>query len=70
MKGGKKGESLNCLCVCVKVVINGVSSGSGDHDTENTELMAIYTKDNQRAEKVTHEEKWRSETKTSCHPEC
>ncbi|XP_038558382.1 solute carrier family 23 member 2 isoform X3 [Micropterus salmoides] len=35
----------------IPVVINGVSSGSGDHDTENTELMAIYTKDNQRAEK-------------------
>ncbi|KAI4820931.1 hypothetical protein KUCAC02_028889 [Chaenocephalus aceratus] len=33
------------------VVVNGVGGASGDQDTENTELMAIYTKDNQGAEK-------------------
>uniref|UniRef100_A0A674MAM1 Solute carrier family 23 member 2 n=1 Tax=Takifugu rubripes TaxID=31033 RepID=A0A674MAM1_TAKRU len=33
------------------VVINGVGSASGDQDTENTELMAIYTKENQITEK-------------------
>lgn len=41
------------VCLCVKVVVNGVGGASGDQDTENTELMAIYTKDNQGAEKVT-----------------
>ncbi|CAG5924490.1 unnamed protein product, partial [Menidia menidia] len=35
----------------IPVVVNGVSSASGDQDTENTELMAIYTKENQGAEK-------------------
>uniref|UniRef100_A0A671U638 Solute carrier family 23 member 2 n=1 Tax=Sparus aurata TaxID=8175 RepID=A0A671U638_SPAAU len=35
----------------LKVVVNGVGAASGDQDTENTELMAIYTKENQRAEK-------------------
>lgn len=43
-----------------------MGGASGDQDTENTELMAIYTKDNQGAEKVTREEKWRSETQMSC----
>lgn len=43
-----------------------MGSASGDQDTENTELMAIYTKENQRAEKVTRVEKWRSETQSSC----
>ena len=37
----------------VQVVVNGVGSASGDQDTEDTELMAIYTKENQKAEKVT-----------------
>ena len=37
------------------MVVNGVGGASGDQDTENTELMAIYTKDNQGAEKVTQE---------------
>uniref|UniRef100_A0A3B5PUA6 Solute carrier family 23 member 2 n=1 Tax=Xiphophorus maculatus TaxID=8083 RepID=A0A3B5PUA6_XIPMA len=35
----------------LKVVVNGVGGATGDQDTENTELMAIYTKDNQAAEK-------------------
>lgn len=35
------------------MVVNGVGGASGDQDTENTELMAIYTKDVQGAEKVT-----------------
>ncbi|KAK5870977.1 hypothetical protein PBY51_003881 [Eleginops maclovinus] len=35
----------------IPVVVNGVGGASGDQDTENTELMAIYTKDNQGAEK-------------------
>uniref|UniRef100_A0AAX7TC71 Solute carrier family 23 member 2 n=1 Tax=Astatotilapia calliptera TaxID=8154 RepID=A0AAX7TC71_ASTCA len=35
----------------IPVVVNGVSGASGDQDTENTELMAIYTKDNQGGEK-------------------
>uniref|UniRef100_A0A665SXM8 Solute carrier family 23 member 2 n=1 Tax=Echeneis naucrates TaxID=173247 RepID=A0A665SXM8_ECHNA len=35
----------------IPVVVNGVGGASGDQDTENTELMAIYTKDSQRAEK-------------------
>lgn len=35
------------------MVVNGVGGASGDQDTENTELMAIYTKDIQREEKVT-----------------
>ncbi|TNM89938.1 hypothetical protein fugu_004172 [Takifugu bimaculatus] len=35
----------------IPVVINGVGSASGDQDTENTELMAIYTKENQITEK-------------------
>lgn len=34
-------------------MVNGLGSASADQDTENTELMAIYTKDNQGAEKVT-----------------
>ncbi|XP_027888681.1 solute carrier family 23 member 2 isoform X1 [Xiphophorus couchianus] len=35
----------------IPVVVNGVGGATGDQDTENTELMAIYTKDNQAAEK-------------------
>ncbi|KAF6730102.1 Solute carrier family 23 member 2 [Oryzias melastigma] len=35
----------------IPVVVNGVGGASGDQDTENTELMSIYTKDNQGAEK-------------------
>ncbi|XP_019120047.2 solute carrier family 23 member 2 isoform X2 [Larimichthys crocea] len=35
----------------IPVVVNGVGGASGDQDTENTELMAIYTKENQGAEK-------------------
>ncbi|KAF3851272.1 hypothetical protein F7725_013044 [Dissostichus mawsoni] len=35
----------------IPVVVNGVGGASGDQDTENTELMAIYTKDNHGAEK-------------------
>lgn len=34
------------------MVVNGVLQASGDQDTEDTELMAIYTKANQGAEKV------------------
>lgn len=37
-------------------MVNGVGGATGDQDTENTELMAIYTKDNQAAEKVTENE--------------
>lgn len=39
----------------LQVVVNGVGGASGDQDTENTELMAIYTKDIQGAEKVSRE---------------
>lgn len=39
-------------------MVNGVGGASGDQDTENTELMAIYTKENQGAEKVSHVEEW------------
>lgn len=35
-----------------KVVINGGATSSGDQDTEDTELMAIYTTENGIAEKV------------------
>ncbi|XP_049618028.1 solute carrier family 23 member 2 isoform X1 [Syngnathus scovelli] len=35
----------------IPVVVNGVGGTNGDQDTENTELMAIYSKDVQRAEK-------------------
>uniref|UniRef100_A0A8C7YB33 Solute carrier family 23 member 2 n=1 Tax=Oryzias sinensis TaxID=183150 RepID=A0A8C7YB33_9TELE len=35
----------------IPVVVNGVGGASGDQDTENTELMSIYTKDNQGTEK-------------------
>uniref|UniRef100_A0A7N6B7A9 Solute carrier family 23 member 2 n=1 Tax=Anabas testudineus TaxID=64144 RepID=A0A7N6B7A9_ANATE len=35
----------------IPVVVNGLGGASGDQDTENTELMAIYTKENQGAEK-------------------
>ncbi|KAA8592680.1 hypothetical protein FQN60_018135 [Etheostoma spectabile] len=35
----------------IPVIVNGLGGASGDQDTENTELMAIYTKDNQGAEK-------------------
>ncbi|XP_046871332.1 solute carrier family 23 member 2 isoform X1 [Hypomesus transpacificus] len=35
----------------IPVVINGVAQPSSDQDTEDTELMAIYTKENQGAEK-------------------
>lgn len=52
--------------MCTQVVVNGVGSATGDQDTENTELMAIYTKENQRAEKVSREEK--SEPQLSCQP--
>lgn len=52
--------------MCTQVVVNGVSSATGDQDTENTELMAIYTKENQRAEKVSREEK--REPQLSCQP--
>lgn len=48
------------------MVVNGVGGASGDQDTENTELMAIYTKENQRAEKVSQEEK--SEPQLSSQP--
>lgn len=37
-----------------QVVVNGVGGASGDQDTENTELMAIYTKD-KGADKVTQD---------------
>jgi len=33
-------------------VINGGATSSGDQDTEDTELMAIYTTENGIAEKV------------------
>lgn len=46
-------------------MVNGLGGASGDQDTENTELMAIYSNDNQGAEKVTQEKTWRSETQTS-----
>lgn len=40
------------LCFVFKVVINGGATSSGDQDTEDTELMAIYTTENGIAEKV------------------
>lgn len=51
-----------CCIVCLQVVINGVGSANGDQDTENTELMAVYTKENQITEKV----KCRTESRISC----
>lgn len=36
----------------MKVVVNGLGGTGGDQDTENTELMAIYTRENQSADKV------------------
>lgn len=36
----------------MKVVVNGLGGAGGDQDTENTELMAIYTRENQSADKV------------------
>lgn len=49
-----KAESVRavCVCVCLKVVVNGLGGAGGDQDTENTELMAIYTRENQSADKV------------------
>lgn len=35
----------------IPVVVNGVGGANGDQDTENTELMAIYDKENPGAEK-------------------
>ncbi|KAG7480770.1 hypothetical protein MATL_G00059800, partial [Megalops atlanticus] len=35
----------------IPVVLNGVSQAAADQDTENTELMAIYIKENEGAEK-------------------
>lgn len=43
--------SFSC-CFISKVVINGGATSSGDQDTEDTELMAIYTTENGIAEKV------------------
>lgn len=40
------------MCCVFKVVINGGATSSGDQDTEDTELMAIYTTENGIAEKV------------------
>lgn len=40
------------FCFIFKVVINGGATSSGDQDTEDTELMAIYTTENGIAEKV------------------
>lgn len=51
------------------MVVNGVGGASGDQDTENTELMAIYTKENQGAEKVTQEGK-NGEMKHNPRPKC
>lgn len=39
-----------------------MGSANGDQDTENTELMAIYTKENQITEKVI----CRTESRLSC----
>lgn len=35
----------------IPVVVNGVSQTNGEQDTEDTELMAIYTKENQATDK-------------------
>lgn len=35
----------------IPVVVNGVAAAPGDQDTEDTELMAIYTKDRQATDK-------------------
>lgn len=43
---------MYAMCVCLKVVVNGLGGAGGDQDTENTELMAIYTRENQSADKV------------------
>lgn len=53
------------------MVVNGVGGASGDQDTENTELMAVYlyTKENQGAEKVTQEGK-NGEMKHNPRPKC
>lgn len=47
-------QKLNvyAVCVCLQVVVNGLGGAGGDQDTENTELMAIYTRENQSADKV------------------
>lgn len=34
------------------MVVNGVGQAAGEQDTEDTELMAVYTKENQGGEKV------------------
>lgn len=36
-----------------------MGGAGGDQDTENTELMAIYTRENQSAEKVTQVGKYK-----------
>lgn len=44
---------IDFVCVC-EVVVNGVAAAPGDQDTEDTELMAIYTKERQVADKVSY----------------
>lgn len=39
-----------------------MGGAGGDQDTENTELMAIYTRENQSAEKVTQAGKYKKKT--------
>ncbi|KAG5840517.1 hypothetical protein ANANG_G00189640 [Anguilla anguilla] len=41
----------HCLFYPIPVVVNGVSQAAADQDTEDTELMAIYTKEKDGGEK-------------------
>ncbi|MGH0130830.1 UNVERIFIED_CONTAM: hypothetical protein FKN15_026807 [Acipenser sinensis] len=40
------------------VVVNGGAQSNGDQDTEDTELMAIYSKENGTTEKVVAGQHW------------
>uniref|UniRef100_A0ACB8EZ23 Uncharacterized protein n=1 Tax=Sphaerodactylus townsendi TaxID=933632 RepID=A0ACB8EZ23_9SAUR len=51
-EGKYEDESKHPAFFTLPVVINGGATASGDQDTEDTELMAIYTTENGIAEKV------------------
>lgn len=57
-------KASKSMCLYAQVLVNGASGASGDQDTENTELMAIYTKDIQNAEKVSYGTTCRNEKPT------
>nr|XP_026654615.1 solute carrier family 23 member 2-like [Zonotrichia albicollis] len=50
-EGKYEDESKHPTFFTLPVVINGGATSSGDQDTEDTELMAIYTTENGIAEK-------------------